>query len=91
MANEHHIFAPFTSEQVERLNAWQRDGRVHPFTCGGDRGDVAHVTYADEHGTERGELVASRDGWTCPVCGYRQNWAHAMMAEPIPEWFPPHP
>lgn len=27
------ITAPWSDEQVERLNAWQTRGDVHPFTC----------------------------------------------------------
>ena len=27
------IYAPWTQAQADNLNAWQNDGRVHPFTC----------------------------------------------------------
>lgn len=26
-------------------------------------------------------LVATQFGWKCPVCDYRQNWAHSFMAD----------
>ncbi len=72
------IIAPWTPEQVERLNAYQRDGRYHAYTCGGERGDKAHTAYATEHGEDNGQLIATTDGWKCPVCKYTQKWAHAL-------------
>lgn len=66
------IYAPWTDEQVKNLNAWQKDETVHPFTCGGDRGDKAHKD-------GEGVLVATRKGWKCPYCPYTQIWAHAFM------------
>jgi hypothetical protein len=26
-------------------------------------------------------LVATTEGWLCPCCGYKQNWAHDFMAD----------
>lgn len=26
-------------------------------------------------------LIATKDGWICPVCNYKQNWAHRFMSE----------
>jgi len=74
----------WTQEQIDALNAWQNSGRVHPFTCGNNRGDAAHKAYAEEHGGDWGQLVATPEGWICPVpgCGYTQKWAHAFMADP---------
>lgn len=48
----------------------------HPMTCGGNRGDEAHVAYQKEHGGDFGELVSTPNGLMCPVpgCGYKQNW-----------------
>lgn len=62
------ITAPWTTEQVDALNRFQRSGMFHPFTCGAGHG--GHV-----------ELFATVDGWVCPHCAYRQDWAHAFMAE----------
>lgn len=59
--------APFTPEQVESLNGFQKCGCVHPFTCGGDKC--------------RSDLVATEEGWVCPNCDYTQNWAHEFMAD----------
>lgn len=67
------LLAPWTPEQVAALNAYQRCGQMHPFTCG----------KRDRHrSTNAGVLVAVEHGWTCPAlgCDYRQNWAHPFMA-----------
>lgn len=73
MADERaDLRAPWTPEQVAALNRFQREGGMHPFTCGGDH-ESHHV------------LVATPDGWVCPdrpVCGYTQDWAHWFMARP---------
>lgn len=62
----------FTPEEVESLNDYQKSRAIHPFTCGGNR--------TDEHHLDReGLLVATEDGWVCPYCNYRQNWAHDFM------------
>jgi len=26
-------------------------------------------------------LIATKEGWICPVCDYKQNWAHNFMTE----------
>lgn len=66
------IYAPWTPEQVTALNAYQRAGRGHPFTCGGEQ----HLGSPS--------LVAYTDGWRCPqpdgkFCDYRQDWAPTFM------------
>jgi len=58
--------APWTSEQVDILNAFQRRGDVHEFTC------------PTEHDADR-TLFATVAGWICPHCDYRQDWAHRAM------------
>ena len=68
------IRAPWTPEQVDALNRFQRCAIVHPFTCpnqhdgGGDR-----------------DLVATRAGWICCHCDYRQEWAHRVMLQEPPD------
>lgn len=60
--------APWTDEMVAALNARQQDPQLHPYTCGsGKRTDAAHLD-------GEGVLVATRDGWMCPFCPYRQDW-----------------
>ena len=68
----HFIKAPWTPEQVDALNRYQRLGHVHEFTC-----PTAHE--ADR------TLLAMHDGWHCPHCDYRQDWAHEQMlnAQPL--------
>lgn len=76
------IKAPFTPEQIEALNRYQTDARYHAFTCGRNRTDAAHRAYAEARDqSDYGILVATRDGWECPVCGYTQDWAHGFMLE----------
>ncbi|HSW65462.1 MAG TPA: hypothetical protein VLH56_19455 [Dissulfurispiraceae bacterium] len=54
--------APWTDEQCRILNEFQVDGRFHPYTCGTCPSSPT--------------LIATRAGWRCPYCGYRQDWAH---------------
>lgn len=75
------IKAPWSHQQVERLNAYQESGLLHPFTC------------ANEHEGDR-TLVATVNGWICKHCDYRQNWAHSFMERPVKElvpWMPNDP
>lgn len=66
------IRAPWTSEQVAALEQFQTASGMHPFTCGAERHALAP------------RLVPSHSGWYCPDpdCDYRQDWAHAFMAQP---------
>jgi hypothetical protein len=65
----------FTPDEVESLNAYQKSGMFHPFTCGsGNRTD-------DKHLDGEGILVATEDGWTCSYCEYKQDWAHDWMKD----------
>lgn len=57
----------FTEDEVKSLNEYQKEGLTHPFTCG------------NNHDGER-VLVATTDGWICPSCDYKQDWAHSWMA-----------
>jgi hypothetical protein len=77
------IFAPWTPEQVDALNRWQRAGTVHPFThdCGtvlratpeGWRCDDIGCPETDEELDQHPRVV--------------QNWAHAFMVEEPPAPF----
>jgi hypothetical protein len=62
------ITTPFTDEQVENLNKFQRHSHMHPFTC---------KLYHDGENV----LVATTDGWICPHCEYTQYWSHDFMAD----------
>lgn len=54
----------FTDEQCFALNAGQHDHRQHGYTCGTDSGHRP--------------LIATRQGWRCADCDYRQTWAHGI-------------
>lgn len=69
------IAAPFTQEQADALNRFQKRSDFHPFTC-----PTAHE--------ERRDLVATTEGWVCPNCDYKQGWAHQFMLTEIPPAFP---
>ena len=55
----------FTPDEVASLNGFQESGMFHPFTCGTS--------------SLHRDLVAAEDGWHCPECDYRQDWAHDFM------------
>lgn len=63
--------APWTFEQVEALNRFQKCGRFHPFTCGNNSGHQ--------------DLLATESGWVCTDCDYTQDWAHSIMLTMPPE------
>ena len=63
------VKAPWTAVQVDNLNRSQRFKYRHPFTCPGHEG-----------GGDR-DLVATRNGWICCHCDYKQDWAHEGMCE----------
>ena len=54
----------WTDEQCLGLNAHQHNRHFHPMTCG--------------NGCRRIPLIATRYGWRCADCDYRQNWAHPI-------------
>jgi hypothetical protein len=72
------VRASFTTQQVEALNAFQKLGYIHPFTC-----EYAHP--------EGRNLRATEDGWHCtyPGCAYTQNWAYEFMT--VKDLHPPMP
>lgn len=80
------IQAPFTEEQVRKMQAWQNGSRtvttpsgtvqvpVHPFTCGSHDG-------CDRSKHYDGILIPRKQGWICPCGKYEQHWCHDYMAE----------
>lgn len=77
------VLAPWTQDVVDALNAFQRAGRFHPFTCGsGNRADQAHTTATEVNRlSDAGLLVATLSGWVCLGCEYTQDWAFTFMVE----------
>jgi hypothetical protein len=47
--------------------------------------DADHRAFQAEHGGDFGQLAAVQSGWVCPVCAYRQDWAHDFMFEDPPK------
>jgi hypothetical protein len=81
MGDIYEIRAPWTPQQVEALNRFQAERRMHPFTCG----------RRDQHRDNEGILVATVHGWHCPVddCGYTQDWALSFMVTDLKPLFQP--
>ncbi len=72
MSNAEVVNTPWTPEQVAALNRYQHAGDFHPYTCGsGNRQDEWHLD-------GEGILVATANGWVCPYCDYKQDWAHSF-------------
>jgi hypothetical protein len=85
------VTVPWTADQVASLNAYQRSGVFHEYTCPNmhpvrcpDR-QCRDSTWDHEcqEGTEsHGVLVATPSGWHCPKgCGFTQDWAHDRTAD----------
>lgn len=76
------VEAPWTTDQVASLNAYQTAGYVHPFTSGS--GDSLKV-----------DLIATPAGWVEDHDGpIVQTWAHDFMCDwswRIPEFDNPNP
>lgn len=66
------IVAPWTADQVAKLNHYQTLTYLHEYTC------------ANNHFGQR-RLIAKADGWHCGICGYRQTWAHEAALRPPPD------
>jgi len=66
------IKTPWTSEQVKALNLYQKSSLMHPYTCGGNRKDKNHLV-------GEGVLAASENGWFCPYCDYKPDWASTVL------------
>jgi hypothetical protein len=54
-----------TDAEITILNKFQKSGKFHPLTCGGNRTDKNHLD-------GEGILVATKEGWVCPYCDYKQ-------------------
>lgn len=81
------INAPFTLEQIEKLNEYQTKGMFHPFTCCSP-GDIPECLRACKKvdgqiikGSSDGVLIATTKGWVCPCGKYTQDWAYNFMTK----------
>jgi hypothetical protein len=68
------VDAPWTKDQVRRLNEFQEREGVHPFTCPGP-------PEGSEEDCPSRNLIATPDGWLCACRRYTQSWAHRKMIE----------
>lgn len=76
MSKTDQATAPFTTQQVKNINAFQKSGVIHPFTC-------CTPKYCDRKGLlDDRTLTAKEDGLHCK-CGKMppQTWVHKGMAE----------
>jgi len=62
------VIAPWTTEEVKALNQYQKLNPTHAFIC------------SEQHDKES-VLVATEDGWICPIvgCYYARDWAEDFM------------
>ena len=72
------IKAPFTDEQVKKLNKFQNNGKWHPFTCCSPSNVKECLR---KKGGNEGLLIATNEGWVCPCGKEKQDWAWDFMAE----------
>lgn len=69
---EAHAKPPYNKKQLKNLKRFQRDGRVHPFTCRGQ-----HCNRAGRK--DQGILIPTPEGMICPCGKYMQDWVHNFM------------
>lgn len=78
------INTPFSDDQVDKLNNFQKQGQFHPFTCCSPP-EIKECYRANNIGDtweeNEGILKATNDGWVCPCGKYTQKWAHNFMTE----------
>ena len=74
--NSNIIKAPFTEEQVAKLNSYQQKTPFIVFTCGSPDSIPDCKRRAGE---DYGALIATEQGRVCPCGKYTQNWASKTM------------
>lgn len=67
-----HVHAPWTDEQVNSINRYQKIGIPHPLTCA-----APGCTSTDCI------LVAKHDGMHCECGQWKQDWVHDFMTKPL--------
>lgn len=58
--------APWPQEKVDALNRHQQEGKLHHYTCPGNKPDCK----------KHRNLIATTDGWVCQCGEYKQDWSH---------------
>jgi hypothetical protein len=76
--------APFTQEQVDKINKWQNSWDYHPFTCCSPE-EIEECLRANKQGKtfeeNEGLLIATLDGFVCPCSKYTQDWCYEFMTK----------
>jgi hypothetical protein len=62
----------FSKSNVEKLNEYQNNKSVHPFTCNGKN---CKKTIENNFGI----LIATEEGWICQCSDYKQHWFHSKI------------
>lgn len=79
------VEAPFTQEQADALNKYQKSGQFHPFTCIGrpylPSGKQVRLERSREVCPNDGLLIATKDGWVCPCGDCVQDWCWDFMVK----------
>jgi len=60
---------PFTKEQIEIINEYQKNMYVHPLTCGNAKC--------------RAVLEMTENGLVCPECDYTQDWVPGCFIDGV--------
>lgn len=63
--------APWSEEEIKKLNDYQQSGMGHPYTC--DRSHKECEVHEGDY-LKDGILIATKEGWVCPCGKYKQNW-----------------
>ena len=84
MNHNKDIEAPWTDEQVEQLNRFQRDSEFHPYTC---CGDGLEQFCERKQKVSPGILIATNEGWICPCGKYKQSDCTEFMLKWKPRNF----
>lgn len=91
MISEADMNASWTQDQIEQLNRIQRGELDGGCTCCNPQGrqEYPHtcpnrsVTPHHDNGRDIGCLLATKDGWLCPDCGYTERLFHKLWPEPL--------
>lgn len=75
--------APFTTNEIENINAYQDSGAMHPLTCQSD--EISRDHCERDNKISEGKLRAIKECLICPCGRYRQFWVHKSIAngEPV--------
>ncbi len=70
-------------DKLSELNAFQKSGRFHPYTCDRNHAEC-EVNITPRDYSKDGILIATSEGWVCPCGKYTQPISQRTF-ENIPE------